>query len=391
VTLLMGPMARAVAGALVVVLFSATSYAGARIAMGALEERYRVGVELGDLGQGVVAGTDVKMRGVRVGSVGDIALTDEYTAVAELVLDGGARIPTRSSFLVTGKTLLGEKQIEVLFDGPVEEGPYLPDGALVSDPSRVVEVGDVVASLAEITAAIDPEDLAILFEDLFGAFDGMGPRIAESIDEGARATRVLRRTLPDQLRSTRALSNVAEAIGPTGAEFNRLARNVVEGMPTLSQNQEGIRRLLEAVEAFSRELDATFSVNRPDIDKMIVEGDNVLRLLFHYRLQVGQVVEGVVAYTSAFGEGFRTPGMEGHAGYFQIILEGEDLEAAICHGLPPELTDHLSPCEPSAASSGEPTRALLPRDPLRPQLPAPVAPGLDALLQRALTLGGERG
>lgn len=381
----MSPMARALAGAIVALFLVSVSYLGARIALGALDEHYTVSVELGDLGQGIVTGTDVKIRGVRVGSVGQVELTEDYHAVAELVLDEGTRVPERSSFLVTGKTLLGEKQVEVLFDGAVEEGPFMADGTLIADPARVVEVEDVLAALAEITTSIDPDDLATVFDDFFGAFEGMGPTIARGLDQGSQAAGVFARTLPEQIAGTRALSQVAEAIGPTGADFNRLGQNVVEGLPTLSGNQEGITRLLEAVGGFARELGTTFRVARPDIDRLLIGGDNILRVLFHYRLEVGQVVDGLVIYTSKFGPGFTNPGVTGQAAYFQIILEGEDFQGQFCGGMPEEMREQFPFCAPGAAQGQ--VHAAVPRELARPEIPEPKA--LDELLRRALGAGAQ--
>lgn len=383
----MSPIARALAGAIVVLLLTSVSYLGARIALGALDDHYTVSVELGDLGQGVVSGTDVKIRGVKVGAVGAVHLTEDYRAVAELVMEEGTRLPDRSTFLVTGKTLLGEKQIEVLFDGAVEQGPFMADGTLIADPARVVEVEDVLAALAEVTTSIDPDDLATVFDEFFGAFEGMGPTIAKGIDEGAKAAEVFARTLPDQVRNTRALSQVAEAIGPTGADFNRLGDNVVAGMPTLSGNQAGLARLLDAVRGFSKELGTAFRVARPDIDRMLVGGDNILRVLFHYRVEIGQVVDGIVVYTSKFGPGFTSPGVTGQAAYFQIILEGEDFQGQFCSGMPEEMREQFPFCA-EAAAAGQ-VHAALPRAMAKPEVPSRGA--LDTLLRRALGgQGGER-
>lgn len=380
----MTPLARATAGALVIVTFLSVSYAGGRIALGALRPDYRVQVVLGDLGQGVVSGTDVKMRGVIVGSVGRTDLTEDLQAVAELVLEPEFPVPERSTFLVTGKTLLGEKQIEIAFDGPVEQGPFHPEGTVIADPGRVVEFEDVLASLARLVEGLDPDDLAVVVNDFFGAFEGTGPTIARSVDQGARAANVFARTLDDQVPSTRDLSLVAEALGGAGDDFNRLGEAVLEGMPTIADNQQQLRTLLERLREFGRTLDATFTVNRADLDRMIVEGDNVLRLLLHYRVQVGEIVSGIVSYTSKFDPGFMADGVTGQAAYFQIMLDGQSLEWTICRQLPEEMQQQMPACAALLAGAAAPAEVRIPvsRALTRPQVPE--HGGLDLLLRRAL-------
>lgn len=381
--------ARAVAGALALVLLVDLGYLGTRAALGAFRDRYELRVVLGELGLGVVSGTDVKMRGVVVGRVAQVELDEDLRAVATLHLDPGNPVPERADFLVTGKTLLGEKQIEIRFDGPFDRGPFLADGAVVADPGRVVEFEDVLAHLSRLFGAIEPEDLAVVVDDFFGAFDGQGPVIARAVDEGARAASTFVGTLDDQVASTRALALVMTTLADEGDDFNRLGRAIAAGLPTLSDNEGALQVALDALGRFSDELEVTLRVTRPDIDRMMVQGDSVTRLLAVYAPEVGELVSGLVAYTAKYGVGFRNPGVTGQAAYFQIILEGVDLEAAICEGLPPELRDRLPGCA-ADSTAGATGAAETPQTNLRlpPELLAPDVPErLDVLepLRRALT------
>lgn len=401
--------ARAVAGALCLVLLGAVGYVGAQWALGAYDEHYRVNVVLGELGQGVVEGSDVKIRGVLVGEVGSIELTDDMRAIAELVLQPHLSVPERAVFAPTGKTLLGEKQIEISFDGSVTEGPFLADGATVSDAARVVELQDVLGALTDLFEAIDPEDLAVVVSDGFGAFDGQAEAIAQSIDEGKRATEVFVRSLDDQEEGLRDLSLVAETLGQVGSEFNRLGGELNAGLPTITDNQIPLRSLLDDLTRFSRVLNATLVLDRERLDRLIIEGDSVTRMLFAYRPELGELLSGLADYTSYFNqEGFTAPGVPGVAAGFIQIIPAFDEE--ICHNLPPELTDPLPACggeggRPPAEELPEAPTDLpvlpgdggqdggvllelpLPRGMLRSEVPA--RNGLEVLLRSSLAEGGD--
>ncbi|HVM20067.1 MAG TPA: MlaD family protein, partial [Egibacteraceae bacterium] len=143
------------AGLLAVVFLSATGYLGTQAAMGYFNTYETFTVAFGETGQGLVTGSDVKVRGVVVGHVGVIELTDDLTAVAEIRIEPGYQIPERSSFLITNKTLLGEKQVEVRFDGSVDEGPHIVAGTHIDDPDRVVEFENVLGTLSDLMEAID--------------------------------------------------------------------------------------------------------------------------------------------------------------------------------------------------------------------------------------------
>ncbi len=399
--------ARAVAGAIITVLVMNLVYVGGRVALGAFEPSYPINVVLGEVGQNITAGSEVKVRGVTVGRVGKISLNKDLQAVAELILEPQVKIPERSTFAVTGKTLLGEKQIDVVFDGSFHEGPFLAAGATVSDAERVVEFQDVLAELTRLFEAIPPEDLAVVIDEGIGAFDDQGAEIARAIDQGSRATDVGVRVLDDQIASTRDLSLVAAALADKGDEFNALASETVRGLPTISDNQAELRETLASLKRFSSVVDVTLEVTRPDFDRLVVNGDSVTRMLFAYSEEVGEVIAGLNSYTGQYaGGGFTDETIQGQAAPFQLLFDF-GIQPELCPHLPKELRRNLPLC------TGQNPKDLpdLPDLPDIPDIPRPpkvplariTAPGqiaepdparrLDAvdLLQRAAGRGAELG
>lgn len=340
----MKPGARAIAGALITLMVLNLGYVGARLALGGFDETYPINVVLGEIGQNVTSGSDVKVRGVLVGSVGKMTLNDELQAVAELVMKPQYKIPVRSTFAVTGKTLLGEKQVEIILEGPLNEGPFIQAGALITDTDRVVEFQDVLAELNRLFEAIPPEDLAVVIEDGIGAFDDQGAQIARAIDQGDRATDVGVRILDDQIPATRDLSLVAEALSTEGDEFNALGRESLRGLPTLSDNQERTREALDALERFAEVVDVTLEVTRPDFDRLVVNGDSVTRMLYAYTEEVGEVISGLNNYTAQYaGGGFTSEYTQGQAAYFQLLID-TGLQPELCPQLPRQMRRNLPLC-----------------------------------------------
>ena len=356
--------ARALAGALVTVLVLNVGYLGARFALGSFDESYPINVVLGELGQNVVSGSDVKVRGVVVGKVGAITLNKDLEAVAELTMQPQYKIPERSSFAVTGKTLLGEKQIEILFDGSLEQGPFLAAGATVQNDDKVVEFQDVLAELDRLFKAIPPDDLAVVINEGIGAFDGQGAQIARSLDQGSRATDVAVRVLDDQIPATRDLSLVAEALSDKGEEFNALARESLRGLPTLTQNQQKLRGALDALERFSSVVDVTLETVRPDFDRLVVNGDSVTRMLFAYSPEVGETIAGLNNYTAQYEHaGYQDETLQGQAAPFQLIFDFH-IQPEVCPQFPKEIRRNLPLC------TGEDPEGL-PDLPDLPDIPPP--------------------
>lgn len=389
-----GTLRRATAGAAALLLIATVGWFATRLALGAFADDYRVSVVVGESGQGLISGSDVVMRGVIVGEVGRISLTEDLQAQLELVLEPQYAIPQRSTFAITGKTLLGEKQLEVRFDGDAEQGPLLAEGALVDDADRIVELQDVLIELEALLGAINEDDLAVVISDGLGAFDGQAELIARSVDQGSRAADVGARSLDDQIPSIADLALVAGELALRGEEFDRLAAESVRSLDTLTDNQEPLRLLLDTLVDFAQTLDATLEVDRPNLDRLIVEGDNVTRMLFAYAPEVGESVRLVIEYTRKFDSAFTHPTIEGNVAPFQILLT--DPTGQLCAELPAELAALLPPCQEAGAAPAPAPGA--PAGPQAPDLPllsvpappaatapqAPASAGLEALLGRTL-------
>jgi phospholipid/cholesterol/gamma-HCH transport system substrate-binding protein len=71
--------------------------------------------------EGVKVGTDVRMAGVRIGSVTDLTLNpDTFFAEARFAILDGISLPTDSAVLVASEGLLGGFYIEILPGGALE-------------------------------------------------------------------------------------------------------------------------------------------------------------------------------------------------------------------------------------------------------------------------------
>ncbi|CAN5126521.1 hypothetical protein BH23ACT9_BH23ACT9_14070 [soil metagenome] len=366
----LGPGRRALVGLVATVLIGVVGFFGTRLAQGAFAPDYRINVVVGETGQGIINGSDVVARGVIVGQVGGIELNEDLQAVIELVLEDRFTVPDTAVFAITGKTLLGEKQVEILFDGPFGAENAIAAGGLVDDPNRVVELQDVLQDLDELFGAIDPDDLAVVINDGLGAFVGQGDAIGRAIDQGARATDVFSRSLDDQIPGLRDLSLVAESLGPRGEDFNRLG-SVIDGgaLDTITLNQDRLRVLLSELNDFSDQLDIVLRLTRPDLDRLIIQGDNVTRMLFAYRPELAELLVGINDYSDVIGNGgLSDPGFTGLGAGFQILL---DEFGALCTELPPELAGALPGC--GAASPPLPSLPL-PSVPGVPEIPTPELP-----------------
>jgi len=145
---------------------------------------YTVTASLPDTG-GLYTGGEVTVRGVRVGEIGDMTPTPEGVDI-ELVLDGGAEIPTEAPFAVHNGSAVGEQYLD--FSPTGSDGPFLEDGDRVeAGPDALpIEEANLLLQLDEFVNSVDTGRLRSVVSELGLMFAGTG-RPLQAVLDGTNA------------------------------------------------------------------------------------------------------------------------------------------------------------------------------------------------------------
>lgn len=149
---------------------------------------YTVRAEFAHFG-GIYPQADVDLLGVRVGEVGRLRPGHDGGTVAELVLDGGTRIPADVAATVRARSAIGEQFIELR---PASAGgPLLHDGSVIGRDRTASppKVQDVLRNLNDFAAAIPKDDLATTLDELAAATADTGPQLQKLLEETTKLTR----------------------------------------------------------------------------------------------------------------------------------------------------------------------------------------------------------
>lgn len=160
-----------------------------------LRDYYTVKVRLPQTG-GLFTHSDVTYRGVSVGRVGPIDLTEDGVE-AELRIDNGApRIPDSLHAVVAGLSAVGEQYIDLRPSR--EAGPFLENGSVIDEADTTVPapVTDVLTSVNDLTASVDAEALRTVVEEFGAAFEGRGDDLQVLLDTGSAFVEAADEALP---------------------------------------------------------------------------------------------------------------------------------------------------------------------------------------------------
>jgi phospholipid/cholesterol/gamma-HCH transport system substrate-binding protein len=159
---------------------------------------YEVEADFADSG-GIFVNAEVTYRGVAVGRVSDLQLTEDGVRVTLTIDPDTADIPADTEAVVATRSAVGEQYVDLR---PADDdAPYLADGAVipVERTAIPIPVEQLLLDVDELVTSLDPEDLRVVVQELGDAFEGAGDDLARLIDNGdlllARAQESLPQTL----------------------------------------------------------------------------------------------------------------------------------------------------------------------------------------------------
>ncbi len=131
---------------------------------------------------GIFTGAEVTYRGVGIGTVGELVLTDEGVDVQLNIDKKWDEIPADTLALVGNKSAVGEQYVEL--QPQVDGGPYLKEGSTISDVAIPIATEKLLGDVSATVASVDRESLRVTVEELGRAFADTGPDLQRIIDTG---------------------------------------------------------------------------------------------------------------------------------------------------------------------------------------------------------------
>jgi phospholipid/cholesterol/gamma-HCH transport system substrate-binding protein len=162
------------------------SFVGARYAhldRAFYDDDYTVTAQFPDSG-GIFAGGEVTYRGVGVGRVSKLELTDEGVDVVLDIEKGYDEIPADTLAVVGNRSAVGEQYVEL--QPQRTEGPYLHEGSVIEQKDTEIPIATdtLLTHLSETVSSVDPASLKTTVDELGAAFSGSGEDLQRIIDSG---------------------------------------------------------------------------------------------------------------------------------------------------------------------------------------------------------------
>jgi phospholipid/cholesterol/gamma-HCH transport system substrate-binding protein len=252
--------------ALVTTAFVGAKYAGLNRLFGV--GSYTVKLELSD-GGGIFTNGEVTYRGVPVGRVGPLRLTDAGME-ADLLLDSSAPpIPVNSQAVVANRSAVGEQYVDL--QPRTGDGPYLAAGSVIPRESTTLPlpVQTFLTNLDDLTASVPTGDLRTVVDELDNALQNSGPDLQLLMDTASSFTQSASDNLPQTHRLIDDGATVLRTQADSSGEWRDFSRNAHLFAAQLKTSDGDLRRLIAAAPPAATEISGLLKDTDPGLPVLL--------------------------------------------------------------------------------------------------------------------------
>lgn len=319
-------------GAIAFLLLFGAITVGIKGAFGAFDGGYELTGSFDAAGQGLLPGSDVKIRGVNIGQVRSIELVDG-AALVKLRIHDGEEIPTDATAVIRPKTLFGEKFVDIDPGASETTGPFLADGDALTNTLGGFELERVLTDVYPLLKAIDPTELMTVLDELAAGGEGLGETINRSIVNGEELTSVFADNADLTAQFLEDFAALSGELAGSAEDLLALADAGNVALPTLTDNEDDLVDLLEQTSRLSTDVADLLENNRPFVEASLVDGSRTLQLLSDRRDQVVPLVIGLRQYVQTLAASIRIEVGDGTLmGAVKGVLGGELCSLLSCPG-----------------------------------------------------------
>ena len=263
---------RAGLGCVGVVLAVAVTAVAIAYGNGDFEQGYEVHATFPHSTQGLYTdgGSDVKLRGVNIGSVSGIDLQDDGRVRVTLRIDDAQRVPADVVASIEPLSIFGPKFVQL---DPVAEGDrsddQLEEGDEIERTMAPVELTDILASATRLFEQVDPQDVVVILRTVADGVGGLGDEIGRSIDAGSELLDIAERHNADTQVFLRDLAALAATLADHAEDARSITEDLAATLPTVTRQPGRLDDLLDATSAIAGSFADLIADNDEELDATI--------------------------------------------------------------------------------------------------------------------------
>ncbi|WP_183092536.1 MCE family protein [Nocardioides stalactiti] len=216
---------------------------------------------------GIFAGGEVTYRGVGIGKVDKLELTDEGVDVYLEIDNEWDEIPADTLALVGNRSAVGEQYVEL--QPNTDSKPFLEEGSEITEVATPIRTEVLLGDLARTVSSVDQEALRVTVRELGLAFDGTGEDLQQIIDTGNSFVE----TANDNFDITTALIRDANTVLQTQVDSSSALRTFASELSVFSRAVVGadkdLRKVIDSGSFTANQLRTFLEQNQAELSDLL--------------------------------------------------------------------------------------------------------------------------
>jgi len=242
---------------------------------------------------GLVPGNDVKVSGVKVGSVSDISL-ERGLALVTFMVDGRVRLGSDTTAHIRTGTLLGQRvlTLESAGGGTLRSTDVIP----VTRTGSPFSLSDALGEFAGNTRDTDTAALNQSLDTLSATIDRLAPQLSPTFDGLSRISRALNDRNEALSGLLKSAAQVTAILGERSQQVNTLILNADELLGVLEARRYAIVTLLANTSALSQQLTGLVADSEAELAPALEKLNSVTEVLQRNNDNITKAMAGLAKF-----------------------------------------------------------------------------------------------
>lgn len=274
-----------------------------------------VKLEATDIGNQLTPQSDVKVRGLIVGTVRSIKATDTGAELT-LALDPASAklIPANVTARFLPKTLFGERYVSLEIPPhpattPLRDGDVIPEDR----SSAAVQLAKAIDDLLPVLQAVEPQKLSATLTAISTALHGRGDQLGKTLSQLGTYLGDLNPHLPELQQNLRELATFSDNLSNVAPDLVQTLDNLSTTTRTVVAEQQNLQALYTNLTSASQSLESFLRVNSSNLISLSSRARPTAELLAKYAPEypclLGSLADLVPYLDQAYGKGTNKPGL----------------------------------------------------------------------------------
>lgn len=245
---------------------------------------------------GVYAGSDVRVLGIKVGTVDDVEPQGSDVRV-EMTVDEGVEVPADAQAVVIAPSLVSDRYIQLV--PAYDDGPLMASGAVIplNRTATPVELDDLYASLDKLATALGPNGankngaLSDVLNTAAANLNGNGQQIADTIQQLSAAADTVANAKGNLFATVDALQQFTQTLATSDGQVRGFESKLADVTGYLAADSNELGAALSDLTAALTQVQGFIQSNSGALEADVHDLTGITQALVNQRAALAEVLD----------------------------------------------------------------------------------------------------